>query len=210
MELLRQFGRPGLAYSGAQSALKPLIQKAPLFALPPEKVPGAYVRDNSRLAPHNLYLNPDKVLSAAPKADKVTDIGFRFGAAPEGGRQVNEHIVHYQVARFGFMWSNSAKRWLVSMDGTASRTSDGKQLGASTVVVQDVDLRPSKFKDRWGNTSPSTATVGSGTAKVLRDGKLYEARWSRPTAGSGTTFTTLAGQPLDFAPGQVWVVLNTR
>ncbi|WP_149183011.1 DUF3048 domain-containing protein [Streptomyces sp. TRM49041] len=210
VELLRQFGRPALAYSGVQSALKGLIQDAPLYPLPPERAPAAYVRDPGRPAPHNLYLRPERALAAAPDADKARDIGFRFGAAPEGGRQVDEQTVRFPAARYSFTWSAPEKRWLVSMDGTAASTTDGKRLGPKTLVVQNVTVRPSEFKDSGGNVTPYTETVGSGTALVLRDGKAHEARWSRPAATDGTTFTTPAGAPLAFAPGQVWVVLAPR
>ncbi|MFG3498804.1 DUF3048 domain-containing protein [Streptomyces sp. NPDC047928] len=210
LELLRQFGRPALAYSGVQSALRPLIDAAPLYPVPPGKAPGAYVRDRDRPAPHNLYLRPERALAAAPKADKAADIGFRFGAAPPGGREVNERTVRYPAARFSFTWSDTEKRWLVGMDGTAARTSDGQRLGARTVVVQNVDVTPSAFKDRGGNVTPYTRTVGSGTASVLRDGRVHDARWSRPAAEGGTSFTTPAGAPLNFAPGQVWIVFAAR
>ncbi|GAA4929922.1 DUF3048 domain-containing protein [Streptomyces coeruleoprunus] len=210
VELLRQFGRPALAYSGVQSALRPFLARAPLFEVPPEVVPGAYTRERGRPAPHNLYLSPAKALAAVPAADKPRDIGFRFGPAPEGGRQVNEHTVRFPAADYTFTWSETEKRWLVGMDGEAARTTDGKRMGARTVVVQHVTVRPSAFKDRGGNVTPYTETVGSGTALVLRDGKGYDARWSRPAADGGTTFTTPAGARLTFAPGQVWVVLSGR
>jgi Protein of unknown function (DUF3048) C-terminal domain len=45
---------------------------------------------------------------------------------------------------------------------------------------------------------------------VLRDGKAYDIRWSRPSADGGTTFTTTAGAPMTFATGQVWVVLAQK
>ncbi|MEU7281621.1 DUF3048 domain-containing protein [Streptomyces sp. NPDC045431] len=210
LELLRQFGRPALAYSGAQSKLRPLIDAAPLFPLTPSDAPGTYFRGGDRPAPYNLYLRPDRALAAAPQADKARDIGFRFGAAPAGGRQVNEHTVRYPAARYTFTWSESGKRWQVAMDGTPARTTDGGRMGAPTVVVQHVEVRPSKFRDRSGSVSPYTETVGSGSALVLRDGRAHDARWSRPAAESGTTFTTPAGQRLNFAPGQVWVLLTAR
>ncbi|MEU9980379.1 DUF3048 domain-containing protein [Streptomyces sp. NPDC050856] len=210
LELLRQFGRPALAYSGAQSALKPLIGAAPLFALPPEKAPRAFFREPGRPAPHNLYLRPDRALAAAPEADTAKDIGFRFGPAPAGGTPLDEHTVRFPAARFTFTWSAGDKRWLVSMDGAPARTTDGRRMGAPTVVVQDVEVRPSAFRDRWGSVSPYTRTTGSGKALVLRDGRSHAAHWSRPSADHGTSFTTPAGRPLNFATGQVWVVLTAR
>ncbi|MFD4137453.1 DUF3048 domain-containing protein [Streptomyces sp. NPDC058572] len=210
IELLGQFGRPALAYSGSQSALRPLIHAAPLVALAQGDAPQAYVRDRTRLAPHNLYLDPERALAAAPQATTAGDIGFLFGAAPAGGTPVSEHTVRFPAARFTFTWSGTEQRWLVGMDGGAARTTDGERLGAPTVVVQYVDIHPSRFSDRGGSVSPYTESVGAGSAVVLRDGRSHDARWSRPTAASGTSFTTATGLPLAFAPGQVWVVLAAR
>ncbi|KUH40425.1 MULTISPECIES: DUF3048 domain-containing protein [Streptomyces] len=210
VELLRQFGRPALAYSGVRSALKGFLREAPLYALPPERAPAAYTRAPDRPAPHNLYIDAERALAAAPSAGTARDIGFRFGPAPAGGRPVDRHTVRFPAARYAFDWSAAEQRWLVSMDGAPARTTDDGRVGAKTVVVQYVGIRPSTFRDRGGNVTPYTETVGSGSALVLRDGKGYDARWSRPSATGGTTFTTPAGDPLAFAPGPVWIVLAAR
>ncbi|MFD7320329.1 DUF3048 domain-containing protein [Streptomyces sp. NPDC059875] len=210
IELLRQFGRPALAYSGSSSALKPLLKDAPLYALPPEDAPGAYLRDRGRPAPHNLYLLPGRALAAAPKAEDAKDIGFRFGPAPAGGEPVNERTVRFPASRYTFTWSAAEKGWRVAMDGRAAVSTDSGPLKAATVVVQYVNIRSSRFHDVLGSVSPYTETVGSGTALVLRDGRAHEARWSRPAAEDGTAFTTPSGAPLNFAPGRTWVVLAPR
>ena len=44
----------------------------------------------------------------------------------------------------------------------------------------------------------------------MRDGLAWRARWSRPTAEDGTTFTLADGSTIAFKPGQVWVVLLDR
>jgi hypothetical protein len=78
------------------------------------------------------------------------------------------------------------------------------------VIVQDVTVRESEFHDVQGVFSPYTETVGEGTATVLRDGKAYDAEWSRPDEDDGTEFTTPDGDPMRFAPGPVWVVFQER
>jgi hypothetical protein len=83
-------------------------------------------------------------------------------------------------------------------------------LAPATVVVQHVRIRSSQYHDRLGNSTPYTETVGSGKAEVLRDGRSFDATWSRPAATDGTTFTAPDGSPVDFADGQVWVVLAPR
>lgn len=55
---------------------------------------------------------------------------------------------------------------------------------------------------------PYAESNGSGNALVLRDGKSYQARWSRPTADGGTSCTASDGRPMTFAPGSVWILLT--
>ncbi|MGW8761340.1 DUF3048 domain-containing protein [Streptomyces sp. NPDC055815] len=208
--LLGDFGHPVLAYSGAQSALEPLLRAAPLHLVTEATTPQAFRRSADRPVPHNLYLRPGRALAAAPKADNPRDIGFRFGSAPPGGTPVKTSTVRYPAARYAFTWSAADHAWRVAMDGREARATDTGPLTPETVVVQRVTIRPSRFHDRFGSVSPYSETVGSGTALVLRDGRAHEARWSRPSAASGTTFTTPAGKPLPFAPGQTWIVLAPR
>ncbi|WP_418955775.1 DUF3048 domain-containing protein [Streptomyces tritici] len=210
LALLRPFGRPVLAYSGAQSALNPLLRAAPLYPVTESSTPAAFRRDPGRAAPHNLYLLPERALAAEPDAGRAKDIGFRFGSAPPDGRAVNVTTVRYPAARYTFTWSAPDRAWRVAMDGRTARSTDTGPLTPETVVIQYVTVRPSGFRDRFGSVSPYTETVGSGSALVLRDGRAHEARWNRPTADAGTAFTTPAGTPLNFARGQVWVVLAPR
>ncbi len=207
LELLRQFGTPAFAYSGANSRVLPLIAKAPVEDVSPAHAGSPYFRGDSRPAPHNLYAKPTGLLAEADQASKARDIGFRFGPAPKGGHSETSETVGYSAFKAAFTWKASAHRWSVAMDGSPVGAADGGTPPApSTVVVQYVDIRDSKFGDKWGSKSPYTKTVGSGRALVLRDGKAYDSRWSRPKATDGTTFTTADGKPMTFAPGQVWVV----
>jgi hypothetical protein len=80
-------------------------------------------------------------------------------------------------------------------------------MSAATVVIQHTVVRKSQYIE-WGALPPYAESTGSGTALVLRNGKSYQARWSRPTPDAGTTFTTADGQPMTFAPGPVWILLT--
>ncbi|MDK1348520.1 DUF3048 domain-containing protein [Streptomyces sp. 378] len=205
LELLRQFGRPTLAFSGAQKKLLPLIDEAPLRARTPGNAADAYFRGSGRPAPHNLYLRPERIMPEAPGKAALTT-GFRYGSAPAGGTTTDSRTVRYPAARFTFTWSDSRDRWLVGMDGAPATTADGERMTAATVVVQYVKVRESAFRDFLGNNTPYTQTVGSGRAEVLRDGRTWDVRWKREKAADGTSFTTGDGAPVNFAKGQVWVV----
>ncbi|MFF3884426.1 DUF3048 domain-containing protein [Streptomyces sp. NPDC001914] len=206
LELLRQFHEPTLAFSGAQHKLLPLINDAPLDPEPAGKVPDAWYRGSGKAAPHNLYLRPRRLMDSAP-GDTALTTGFHFGAAPPGGTPETSRTVRFPSARFTFTWSAERGRWLVAMDGTPTVTTDGRTVAPATVVIQYVKVRTSKYHDFLGNNTPFTESVGSGTAQVLRDGRAFDANWTRPEAADGTRFTTPDGAPMNFAPGQVWVVL---
>jgi hypothetical protein len=65
--------------------------------------------------------------------------------------------------------------------------------------VQYTTVGTSRFTE-YGSCPAYAKTAGSGDALMLRGGKAFQARWSRPAGGSGTTFTTVSGQPMTLAP----------
>jgi len=205
LELLRQFGRPGFAYSGATPHLLPFIARARVVNL--YNTP-AYFRDGNRVAPHNLYADGRVLRAEARRASTARDIGFGFGPAPPGGRPAASFSVSYPAARFTFRWWARTHRWLVWMDGTQATDAAGGHLGAATVVIQYTAVRTSRFLE-YGFRPPDARSTGSGTAVVLRDGRVWRVHWSRPSPDSGTTYTLPSGDEMTFAPGQVWIVLTT-
>jgi hypothetical protein len=205
LELLRQFGRPAFAYSGAQPQLLPVVERARIADLYDGRVRG-YFRAPDRVAPHNLYARSSQLLAQAPGASKARDIGFRFGPAPAGGRLVAACSVSYPAASFTFRWSARDGRWLVWMDGRPAGAAEGGQLSAPTVVIQYTKIRTSRFLEA-GTRPPYAQSTGTGTGLVLRGGRAYAIRWSRADTDAGTKFTTTSGQPMTFARGPVWVVL---
>lgn len=208
--LLRQFGRPAFAFSGAQSKLLPLLARALFHDVSPAEAGSAYFRGSDRPAPHNLFARTRRLLAEAPNASRARDIGFRFGEAPPGGRPVERFTVRYPAFRLDLRWSSERRRWVPSMDGERLGSARGRRPEPATVVVQYVEIGGSRFRDSGGNVTPYSRTVGSGRAVVLRNGRAYPARWSRPRATDGTAFTRPNGEPMPFAPGQIWVVLAGR
>jgi Protein of unknown function (DUF3048) N-terminal domain/Protein of unknown function (DUF3048) C-terminal domain len=205
LQVLRQFGRPAFAYSGAHPRLLPIVERARIVDLYSGKV-GGYYRDPSRPVPDNLYAHTRQLLAAAHGASKAHDIGFRFGPAPPGGKVTKEQSVSYPAASFTFRWSRHRGRWQVWMDGTPAMTTGGGQLSAATVVIQYTRIGTARFKE-WGLPAPNAYSTGAGRAVVLRDGRAWPVGWSRPHGSSGTTFKTGSGQRMTFARGPVWVVL---
>jgi len=203
--LLPQFGRPALAWSGATPHLVPFIERANIADLYALLVNG-YYRISSRAAPENLYANPRTLLQQARHVSHARDIGFRFGPQLAGGRATGSYSVKYPAASYTFHWSAKAKRWLTWIDGAPAGATEGGQLGGATVIIQYVYIGESRFEE-YGGLPPLARSIGSGKAVILRNGRAYTVHWSRPSLGSGTTYTLPGGKRMLFAPGQVWVVL---
>lgn len=204
LTLLDQFGNPALASSGAAPELVAAVDRSSLQNASADRLPGAYYRDYSRDAPHNMFVRSDQLPAGGgwPAASQP-----HFGPVPAGGRPTQHQEVRYPDTVIGFDWSPDQHRWLVSMDGAAYTAADTGQLMASTVVLQSVQVRDSAISDVAGSVSPLAQTTGSGRALVLRDGQAFPAEWSRPSPQAGTTYTTPTGTAIPFAPGQVWTVL---
>ncbi|MBF6351914.1 MULTISPECIES: DUF3048 domain-containing protein [Nocardia] len=204
LTLLAQFGDPTLASSGAAPELVASVDRASLQNASAERQPGAYFRDYSRVAPHNMFVYSDQlpVGGGWPQASQL-----RFGPTPAGGEPTQHQEARYPATTIGFDWSPGQNQWLVSMDGAPYTATDIGRVVAGTVVLQSVQVHDSAVSDIAGSVSPLVETTGSGQALVLRDGLAFPAEWSRPSLQAGTTYTTPAGAAIPFAPGQVWTVL---
>ncbi|WP_327580719.1 DUF3048 domain-containing protein [Nonomuraea sp. NBC_00507] len=211
LHIAPMFGKPAFSYSGAQTLMLPLIAEASLFDVGDTRNPGAYFRQPGRFAPYNLFANTKQLVAKAPKASKAKDVGFTFGDAPaEGGVEKKAYTVKWPAARFTFAWSEQRKMWMIWQDGKKDMAAEGGQLGAPTIVIQYTKTERSQFHDKNDSYTPLVHTTGKGSAIVLRDGKAFKAKWERESEKDGTTFTTESGEPMNFAPGQVWVALASR
>ena len=205
LDLLRQFGRPAFAWSGATPHLVPFIERARVADLYALQV-GGYYRSPYRIAPYNLYASTKQLISEAKGVSKARDIGFRFGSLQPGGKAAASQEVKYPAASYTFRWSAKANRWLAWIDGAPAMATEGGQLGGSTVIIQYTQIATSRFEE-YGGRPPYAKSTGSGRAVVLRSGKAFTVRWSRPSLEGGTTYTLPNGQRMLFASGQTWVVL---
>jgi len=212
IDLLDQYGSPAFSFSGAQRKMWPVIANASLIDISPNKAAFAYQRDFSRRAPYNYFVNGFEGLTAAPDASQARDIGLSFDSTPPPNGSVGLSARYeWSASTAEFTYDQASRLYRVSLNGRnaeAEETPDGQR--AATVVIQYVKQEPSRFFDKGGGNTPHAITIGNGAAVVLRDGLMYQAKWSRPDAESGTTFTDDQGQVLAFKPGQQWIVLANR
>jgi hypothetical protein len=215
IEILAQYGRVVFAYSGAQSKLLPVIAAANLHNYGAQREsPKIYTRDESRTAPTNMVLRADlllgKVRSDGREIATSRSMGWNFGDLPNGGTAITEAKVNWPATSYEVKWSSAEKRWLIFNKGVANMSAAGGQHGATTFLIQTVEILPSEYGDKLGGITPYSKTIGTGTGFVLRNGKYFPATWSRPDELSGTTWRALDGSEIPFARGQLWIALTEK
>ncbi len=211
IDLLAQFGKVAFFYSGAQSKLYPVIKEANLFDIGAmHESPKIYTRDPDRIAPYDMVLYGPEVKKRIADLDVATtkDFGFTFGDLVKKGRRISSVKVNWPAASYSANWNG--KSWDLLHNGKADVTSDGIQISPSTFIIQTVVITDSEYQDKLGGVTPLSITVGEGTGWVLRDGFAIKAKWNRPDASSGTTWSDLDGNEIKMAAGQIWVALTDQ
>jgi hypothetical protein len=207
VSLLANYGPVALAYSGSSAYTAQYLRRGKQVNLSFDQNPRGYHRDHSRPAPYNVIGNTRELLARAGGSVPPKDVGFRYGPAVPGGSHGTSVTTAWPSSRVSLVWSPARKQYLVTTDGRADRSPQGRQYGAGTVVVQYVATHASGNRDVNGVPTPVVTLVGTGNAVVLRDGRAWHATWSRQGETAPTVFTA-GGQRLTFAPsGPVWVLL---
>ncbi|MGA5822833.1 DUF3048 domain-containing protein [Kitasatospora sp. NPDC094028] len=195
--LLQQYGHLDFAYSGAISGLLPLLDAADVRNVTPATDPGAFTDQ----AVDPTFVDPHRILAEAPSVPARSP-GFVFGPAPGGGDPLAAMTWHLPAASLGARFDGGA--YQVTVDGRPGWS------GTRTVVVQHVAIVPGRFTDfnaGHPDNEVFSRTTGSGQAEVLRDGRVWTVRWSRPDPAAGTAFTLPGGAVMAFATGPVLVLL---
>lgn len=215
IEILEQFGRVAFAYSGAQSKLLPVIAAANLENLGAQRQSKEiYSNDPLRTPPTAMMLQAQtlmrKVAAENLPVAKSKSPDWSFSETIETGTPIASVKVSWPANSYVATWSKSENRWLLSHSASANLAASGVHLGPTTFVIQLVSITPSEYHDKVGGVTPFSATIGNGRGYILRDGKYIPALWNRPTGVDGTSWTTVDGEEIPFAAGQIWIALTDK
>lgn len=215
IELLAQYGHIGLAYSGVQKKMRPVINASSLVDLGAQNHSSTiYTNDVSRTPPYAMVMRADLLMQFVKEKnlslDNSKNMGWNFGDAPSGGVPITSVHLSWPANSYDAHWSASDGRWLLDHAHLPDIASSGVRLGPTTLIIQNVSITDSIYKDKVGGVTPFSETVGTGTGYILREGKYFAARWNRPDAEAGTTWQTLDGREITLPKGQIWVALTDR
>jgi hypothetical protein len=199
IDALGFLGAPDLAFSGANGRVLKALGNSGSFHMFTDGTPaGAWQRDHSRKAPHNLYVTPSLIAQAGSGTAPAG--GFTFSAAAHGGKPANGVDVRFDGTTARWRWDAPSGTWRRVANGHDMLDRDGQPLMTpTTVVVAFVDYRPSSADQR----SPEAITIGAGDAWLFLNGDVIGVKWSRSSAQDKWIFHDLNGNVVDLRPGQV-------
>ena len=216
--VLPQFGKPGLAYAGADAPVAALIAASTRTVdLGKDAVvtgtsirDTAYGTDRTRKIPYNFYTKASvqRYWAAKAGATKPKPMGFVFGKPTAAGRATKSlNVVYAPQTSMQAAWSAPLHAWVMYSDKKIMLDRETKKpLTAKNIVVMRVAYTLSKL-DRSHYSVPILKTVGKGQAFVLRDGASWTGTWNRASLTAGTTLKDARGKVMTLAPGQTWVML---
>lgn len=178
---------------------------------------GAYWRQSTRQAPHNVYTSFDRLdaLNASKgytssnltpwphKADKklasptAKSINFNISSA-----DFNVHY-DYDAASNSYLRSEGGA---AHMDTTSANESATVQLKPKVVIALVVPLTRGAL-DSSGAYYSDYDVSGSGNAYVFQDGGVTQGSWSKDGRSGQFQFTDASGKDIALNAGQVWMTL---
>jgi hypothetical protein len=208
-DYLRQLGPAVFGYAGGRNVVKREVPAVGLVDVNYIIAAGAYERDATRAAPHDLFTTTDALWRAARSKDGAPDPLFAYAAGWEGAakRIRSVHLPFSGVSDVFWHWNGAKGAWLRSHGDVPHVLEGNERVSAANVVVQVVTVTDSDFLDSAGNPSPEVELTGSGRAYVLRDGTVIRGRWERESLKDVTTFVARDGTEIELAPGRTWVEL---
>ena len=204
INLLRPLNRPLFANSGGNSRTTTAINASPLVNIGhATSSGGAYFRNNSRPAPHNLFSSTAALRNAGGSAGGAPPTLFTIRRPGTPNPNLTSDTtgvrVNYENTSVSYIWNGSG--WARSQDGRITADTAGVRTAPETVIVR---FTPYGVSPADAN-SPEANVLGRGRAWIFTEGKLIRGSWSKPDPDSVTLYRDSEGNPIQLLPGRVWV-----
>ncbi len=203
VNLFPQFNRPLFANSGGNAGVRYELSQSTLVDAGNSAVPGAYWREDSRSAPHNLFASTSELWKAQSGDGGVPPALFSSraaGSAAQGGVPAGGVSIRFPTA-IDYDWTGSG--WARTQSRRPHVDSIGVRITPTNVIVQFTQYKTSSADPN----SPEAITTGSGDVWVFTGGRLIRGTWSRKDSESITTYTDDNGNVIRLAPGTTWIEL---
>jgi hypothetical protein len=209
--VLASYNHPILAYSGGinqwehMAAILHWLYNADGTYYP---MTNAYFRTGNRYPPENLYTSTARLWALDPKNHLPPPPQFQYRNKPAAGAARAAVVT---IAGFSegenvtWTWSAKAGAWMRSQGGVPDRDASGPQLHATNVVIQMVQTGREPYYESGTVYGVESFTEGTGTAYLLRNGRVEKGRWRTPKYGDTMQLRLANGNLMALDPGNTWV-----
>lgn len=175
---------------------------------------GTFYRVSDRVAPHNAYSNTVELRKIAQETGWTAVSSFSVWQYKDAVTPL-ENVAVPEVSINWGSWGENAwsVRWRFDADTNqymrSHQTTEhtdaltGKQLSARNVVVLSTDMRSAND----GTARIVVDVMGSGVAKIFRDGTIIEGTWSKPSWDVSYIFKDANGQEILLNRGNTWIMV---
>src|SRR5437899_4771481 len=210
-DLLDALGGGLFGYSGAAPGeIAPVEDHSRATLLSNDAGVGAFYREPSRPAPHNVYSSTGALYAAGVEAGDGSPAPpplFHYGTDVGGKPASSTDFTMGERLSAGWRWNAPAGQYERVQNGAWDVVDDGSAVSATNVLVMSVAIEGTGVFDSIGEEDPLVVVIGDGPMWLMRDGQLVEGRWSRPTTDAPTTYRDSSGADIQFHPGRTWVEL---
>lgn len=160
-------------------------------------------RDNSRKAPHNVYIDIGKCKDDITFDQKERKVSLTT-EVPTQGTEYSSITIPYNstFSKVEYKYDRESGRNMRGTNGKPSTDKEsGAELFANNIIIQYAKhgiLEP-------GAGYREVEVFGSGKAMYFIGGKCFEGRWERANSKSPTRFLDESGEEVRLMQGNLWV-----
>lgn len=200
------------AHTGGSAEALTLISKLKIYDLNQFALGKYFWRDNSRLAPHNVYTTLTKLWEASNSkkyptvSDSIPAFVFKDDTAKESRPLTSKFTVNFNSS-YAVVWEynpeqNDYYRILRGVYQTDRNTKERISAKNVVVVFTNITFGTSQIS---GQARSVIKTIGSGSANFYIDGVKTTGTWKRASQDQIMRFYATDGQEIKLNAGTTWV-----
>jgi hypothetical protein len=171
----------------------------------------AFTRAGPNVAPWNYFLDATEIWRMDPNHSPPPPQFVYSPILPKEAVNLLLASIHNfaEGSTVSWKWDGKDRYWQRYIGGQKDVSSTGEQYHATNVIIEVLKWRYGQYSESGGGgvttNDVESIGVGSGTAYVLRNGKVEIGTWSCPSAGDVVAYHFKDGKVMTFEPGNTWV-----
>lgn len=161
---------------------------------------GLLVRDPSRAAPYNVFVDLSQI-QRQTRGEDPDGPYFDFGITKLPAAASVKQVRLTFSPSHSETWTWNSKGWWEQGESTFRPT---------TLIALDVRTVDTGQRDAAGTPIPEVITTGKGGGFMMMDGKAHQILWQKRSPSAPFQFTTPAGLVISVPPGRTWLALMEK